>query len=225
MTRTLDETNYYQLSCFKIEDCMMIWRIVEDLFPSLTWNLRKLDKEALLRNFLPKWSVLTAAIDMEVKVQRYSKVNNTEEFKRMIVDFFTYSMPEKFKMPPEDILKVFGPMIVYYVTKIILPIHEKGLDQPEFMALALIILFDGAYSNISVECSEMCRTIRNLIFRELKNYQTDKNFDEIQFADTVDTLNIVEKGEKKFYEELLICDMHNVHLHEDYRLLLNELNG
>lgn len=42
---------------------------------------------------------------MEVKVQRYSKVNNTEEFKRMIVDFFTYSMPEKFKMPPEDILK------------------------------------------------------------------------------------------------------------------------
>lgn len=71
----------------------------------------------------------------------------------------------------------------------------------------------------------MCRTIRNLIFRELKNYQTDKNFDEIQFADTVDTLNIVEKGEKKFYEELLICDMHNVHLHEDYRLLLNELNG
>ncbi|EFO95255.1 CRE-NHR-50 protein [Caenorhabditis remanei] len=223
--KTLDQTNYYELSCIMREDCSMVWKIVEDLFPSATWNLRKLDKEALLRNFLPKWSVLTAAIDMEANVQRYSKFNNLEDCKRMIVDFYTDSMPSRYRMKPENILETFGPILAYYGQHVILPIYAKNLDRPEYMALALLILFDGAYTNISVECSEMCRNIRNLIYRELKGYQMDKNYDEMQFIDTLDTLSMVEKGERKFHEELLICDMHHVHLHDDYRLLMNELNG
>uniref|UniRef100_A0A1I7TUE8 NR LBD domain-containing protein n=1 Tax=Caenorhabditis tropicalis TaxID=1561998 RepID=A0A1I7TUE8_9PELO len=223
--KTLDQTNYYELSCIMREDCLMVWKIVEDLFPQAIWNLRVLDKEALLRNFLPKWSVLTAAIDMEMNIKRYSKWQSIEDCQRMIVDFYMGSMPERYRMTPLEILKAFGPILAYYGEQVIFPIHKKGLDKAEYMALALIILFDGAYTNISVECSEMCRNLRNLIFRELKGYQMDKNYEEIQFIDTIDTLNMVEKGERKFHEELLVCDMHHVHLHDDYRLLMKELNG
>ncbi|CAO4381336.1 unnamed protein product [Caenorhabditis nigoni] len=223
--KTLDQTNYYEVSCLMREDCRMIWNIVERLLPAATHNLRYLDKEAMLRNFLPKWSVLTAAIDMEMNIRRYSKFGGLEEIQRMLVEFYQYSMPYEYRMTPEAILKTFGPLLAYYGEHVILPIHAKNFDKAEYMALTLLILFDGAYTNISVECSEMCRKIRNLIFRELKGYQMDKNYEETQFIDTVDTLNIVEKGERKFHEELLVCEMHHVHLHDDYRILMNELNG
>ncbi|EGT51177.1 CBN-NHR-50 protein [Caenorhabditis brenneri] len=223
--KTLDQTNYYELSCVMREDCRMVWQVVENLFPMVTSNLRRMDREALLRNFLPKWSVLTAAIDMERNVQRYAKYNNLPDCQKLLVDFYQVSMPPQYKMSPEKILEVFSPILNYYGQRVILPIYAKNLDKAELMALALIILFDGAYTNISVECSEMCRKVRNLIFRELKGYQMDKNYDEMQFIDTLDTLNTIEKGEKKFMEELLVCDMHHVRLHDDYRLLMRELNG
>lgn len=223
--KTLDQTNYYELSCLMRDDCRMVWKVVEGLFPSATMNLRWADKEALLRNFLPKWSVLTAAIDMEMNCRRYAKFNNLDDIQNMLVRFYMDSMPSQFRMTPEGILKTFGPILAYYGEHVIMPIHAKNFDKAEYMALTLIILFDGAYTNISVECSEMCRKIRNIIYRELKGYQIDKNYDEMQFIDTLDSLNMVEKGERKFHEELLVCDMHHVKLHDDYRLLMKELNG
>lgn len=223
--KRLDQTNYYELSCTMREDSMMIWRIVENLFPVVVQDLRYLDKDALLRNFLPKWSVITSAIDIETNAQRYANFVSLVDFKQMIIHFYSQSMPYDCQMSPERILETFSPILAFYSEKIILPIHSKGLDHQEYMALALILLFDPSYTNISLECSEMCRQIRMLIFRELRRYQMDRNCDEMRFIETVDTLNIVEKGEKKFHEELLVCEMNNVVLHDDYRLLLKELNG
>lgn len=104
----------------------------------------------------------------------------------------------------------------------VLPMNAKMFNSIEYMALAMLLLFDGAHANISADCSKMCHDIKNVILRELRDYYIDNGVDEMRFFETIDTVNHVEKGESKFIEELLACELHNVHIHEDYRLILHE---
>ena len=56
-----------------------------------------------------------------------------------------------------------------------------------------------------------------MILRELKGYQDDKNCSEMRLADTIDTLRLLEKAEQKLQEEFVLCGLHNVVLHDDYK--------
>lgn len=132
-----------------------------------------------------------------------------------------------------SVSRIFWPLWAYYFDQIMIPIYEKKHDLMESMAQLLLILFDPgnqhyhriprlisnlpAYINISEKCAEQCRHLRNMILRELRGYLTDKNHSENRFFDVLDNLNLIEKADAKFQEELLICDMYNVKLHEDFR--------
>ena len=69
---------------------------------------------------------------------------------------------------------------------------------------------------------EMCQNIKKVILRELKNYQNEKDFDDMRFIETIETLQLIERGEKKFMEEMMICEMYNVRIHDDFKAILKE---
>ncbi|ULT91835.1 hypothetical protein L3Y34_009492 [Caenorhabditis briggsae] len=104
----------------------------------------------------------------------------------------------------------------------VMPIVVLDLERAELMSIIWLLFFDNGYTNISPECQEMCRNIKKVILRELKNYQIDRNFDEMRFLDTVETLEIIDKGEKKFLEEMMICETHHVRIHDDFKAILKE---
>ncbi|EGT51188.1 hypothetical protein CAEBREN_31961 [Caenorhabditis brenneri] len=121
--------------------------------------------------------------------------------------------------------RVFEPFLTYYGVYLALPICAKKFDAMEYMALALITFFDGAHTNISPDCADLCHGIRNQILRELRGYHSNLSCGgEMRFIETIDTLQLIEKGESKFQEELLLLEMYNVHIHEDYRLMIREHN-
>lgn len=221
--KRIDEVTYYETCMATKHDCEIMWGVIEVIFPQLQ-ELTKWDRDALLRNFHPKWSLLVAAIDFEKNTADYEGVCTPDDYFNMVVKFYKSSLYEGCHMEREEILRIFEPYLRYYAFALALPICEKKFNAVEHMALAMLIFFDGAHTNISNHCSELCHNIKNVILRELRGYYIDRNIEEMRFIETIDVLQLMQKGESKFQEELLLCEMHNVHIHDDYRLMIREHN-
>lgn len=61
-----------------------------------------------------------------------------------------------------------------------------------------------------------------MILKELRNYQIDRNFHENRFFVALEALQIIERGEKKFMEEMLVCEMNHIRIHDDFRKIIRE---
>lgn len=216
----IDQMNIFQLSSTVQNDINLIWRMVRNLFPS-TNNLPNFDKAALLRNFMLKIWQIEPILERIMNAEKYRNMDE-KDLEKLIVLFYEGAFFEEQKMTRAEILNVFTPFWVYYYTKMVLPIVDLELEKSELLAIIWLLFFDNAYTNISPECQEMCWNIKKVILRELKNFQIEREFDEMRFIDTVETLEIIERGEKKFMEEMLICEMHNVRIHEDFKSILME---
>lgn len=83
-----------------------------------------------------------------------------------------------------------------------------------------ILFFDAAYTNISEEAKKICDSIRKVVLRELRGYQIDKNLKDNRILDAMETLPIVERAVGKFEEELLICEMNGIQIHEDFQEIM-----
>ncbi|PIC13365.1 hypothetical protein B9Z55_027761 [Caenorhabditis nigoni] len=221
--KRLDEVTYYETCMATKSDCEIMWNLIEIIFPQLQ-ELTIWDRDALIRNFHPKWSILVSAIDFDKNREVYQDVCTAEDYFDMIVKFYSASMYEGCQMDRNDILRIFEPNLRYFGVNLALPICNKNFNAVEHMAIALMTFFDGAHTNLSEQCSKMCYEIKNVIMRELRGYYTDRNVEEMRFIETIDVLQLMEKGEAKFQEELLLCEMHNVHIHDDYRLMIREHN-
>lgn len=221
--KRLDEVTYYETCETTKIDCEIMWGVIEFIFPQLQ-ELSTWDRDALLRNFHPKWALLVAAMDIERNRVAYEGVSTAEQYFDMVVKFYTSSFYEGCHMDREGILRIFEPNLRYYALSLALPICEKKFNEVEHLALAMLIFFDGAYTNISDECSALCHKLKNVILRELRGYYIDRNVEEMRFIETIDVIQLMQKGESKFQEELLLCEMHNVHIHDDYRLMIREHN-
>ncbi|KAF1753230.1 hypothetical protein GCK72_019786 [Caenorhabditis remanei] len=221
--RRLDEVTYYEMCLATKIDVEIMWSVIEVIFPQLhelpTW-----DKGALLRNFHPKWSLLVSSIDFDKNRAVYEGICTPEDYCQMVIKFWNSSMYENCEMEPKEILRIFEPFLRYYAFVLALPICEKKFNAVEYMAIALMIFFDGAHTNISSECADLCHNVKNIVLRELRGYYADRNVEEMRFIETIDVLQLMQKGESKFQEELLVCEMNNVHIHDDYRLMIREHN-
>lgn len=212
--------NIFQLSSTVRQDIELTWKMVYNLFPS-TMKLRDSDKSALLRNFqLKLWQIEPILENIE-NAEKYAMMD-ADEFENLIVLFYEGTFPKGKEMSKAEILKIFQPIWIYYYTKMVLPIVYMDLERAELMAIIWLLFFDNGYTNISPDCMEMCRNIKKVILRELKNFQNEKDFDEMRFVETVETLQLIERGEQKFMEEMMICEMHNVKIHDDFKAILKE---
>lgn len=212
--------NFYQVTCFTKLEIDLAWNMARVMFPMIN-ELRKSDKEALLRNFILKSWQFGPILDFTQNAEQYPEMNE-EEYDNMIVDFYGGSFVKGKEMSRKEILRVFKHSWESFDTRVINPIVALNLDKIELMAIVWLIFFDGAFTNISPNCQEMCGNARKVILRELRNFQVDRNFDEMRFVDTLETLEMIERGEKNFMEELIVLEMHNVRLHDDFKAILKE---
>ncbi|CAL2047222.1 unnamed protein product [Caenorhabditis brenneri] len=218
--RKIGWLNLYEASSTVKNDINLTWRMVLKVFPAME-NLIQKDKSALLHNFIPKLWQIGRVLDHIKILEKYENMNEGD-YNSMVLSFYQGSFEKGEEMSDEEILRTFHPFWWYYYTKMILPIVWMDLERTELMAVIWLLFFDNGYTNISTECQEMCRTMRKMIYLELKNYQKSREFDEMRFIETVETLEIIERGEKKFMEEMMICEMSNIKIHDDFRKVLRE---
>ncbi|PIC13370.1 hypothetical protein B9Z55_027765 [Caenorhabditis nigoni] len=209
----------YELSCIVKMDIDLTWKMVMKMFPDME-KLKIQDRSSLLNNFIVKLWQLIPILDFLNNSEKYSDLKE-EDIQQMVIWFYQGCFPEDQQMSMA-LLRKFMSFWTFHYTKIILPIAALELEKAEIMAIIWMIFVDYGFTNISSECQEMCRHIKKLILRELKSYQIDRNFDETRFLDTVETLEIIERGEKKFMEEMILCEMHHVRIHDDFKAILKE---
>ncbi|CAI2352915.1 unnamed protein product [Caenorhabditis sp. 36 PRJEB53466] len=207
--------NIYQLSSFTKSDCDCISQLFQRVFPMMK-DLSQKDLDKLVANVIPKWIMYECAIDYAQNRVQWEEFRKTEEHDLKIVQFFGSAIPEEKKLKDSEVLRILGPYWNAFYDVTAVEIAEHQFDRFEYSAIFVLIMFDNAYTNISEDCRKMCENIRKVILRELKAYQTDKNCEETRFFDTVDMLSVLEKAEQRFEEEILVCEMNNVKLHEDF---------
>ncbi|CAL2047223.1 unnamed protein product [Caenorhabditis brenneri] len=214
------EMNIFELTSTTKMDLDLVWRMVNNMFP-MTREMMEKDRAALVRNFIPKFWMLSPVLDCIENPDFFDNMEK-EEYENMVVAFYDGSFIKGKELSKKEILRVFEPFWYSFYTKIAPPIVGLNLKQEELMGIMWLLFFDNGYTNISTECQEICRTMRKMIYLELKNFQNSRKFDEMRFFDTVEVLEIIERSEMKLMEEILICEMHNVRIHDDFKTILRE---
>lgn len=213
------ELSFLDISCFAKADSKLLWGIGELIFPDLNL-LGEADKKAIICNFFPRWVVMEASIDYCTNNQYHRELLETDGLEKMIVKFYGSSMPKDNRLEDEAILKSFKPYWEHFYEEIAEPVYQMKFDKVECIAIFLLVLFDDAYTNISDDCARLCRNLRKVVLRELKGYQMDNNCSETRFINVISTLMLLEKGEQKIQEEVLICGLNNVSLHDDFKEIM-----
>lgn len=217
---SLNNCNIFELTSFVLRDLELTWRMVSKAFPTVE-VLEDRDRQALLRNFVPKLWQIEPILEYRECAEKFDNLEE-EDYENLLVGFYGGTFPEGKEMSKSEIVSNFRPYWDYYYTKMILPISSMGLEELEYMAIVWLAFFDNGYSNISDNCLEMCRDIQKVILKELRNYQIDRNFHENRFFVALEALQIIERGEKKFMEEMLVCEMNHIRIHDDFRKIIRE---
>ncbi|KAF1751474.1 hypothetical protein GCK72_018028 [Caenorhabditis remanei] len=213
------ELNFSELSNLAKTDTNLLWNLGEMIFPEVK-ILNADEKEAIICNFFPRWIIMECAIDYSTNYDYHSQLLKGDGLDRMLVKFYGSSMPDEKRMSDEDILKTFKQYWIHLYLVICEPFFQKKYDKVECIALFLLILFDDAYTNISEKSAQLCRNLRKVVLRELKGYHTDNDFTEMRFLNVISTLTSLERGEQDLQEEVLICGLNNVSLHEDFKAIV-----
>ncbi|CAP34885.1 Protein CBG17071 [Caenorhabditis briggsae] len=124
-------------------------------------------------------------------------------------------------MEEEDICRTFGPLWTYFYRFVVEPIVRLSLDRMELKAIIWILFFDHAYNDISSKSTDLCWSIRKVIHRELRNYLIEKFSGDVEtaenrFLNLLEIPMIVERGEQKFQEEVVLFQLNRVKVHEDF---------
>ncbi|KAF1751477.1 hypothetical protein GCK72_018031 [Caenorhabditis remanei] len=210
--------NFTQFSNITKPDTLLLWDLAVKIFPDIKL-LSGSDKQAILCNFFPRWMMLDSAIGFCTSYEESSKYIASKDYTDMLLHFYGTSMPLEKRLKDKEIIQIFKPYWDFHYFETAVPIYFKKLDKIEYMAIFLLLLLDDAYANISEEGATLCRNIRKVVKRELNGYQTDNNCSEMRFISVMDVLLILEKAEEKIQEEVLICGLNNVTLHDDFKTI------
>lgn len=222
-TRTEGEggwRNIYEITSMTKNDETVVWRMVTNMFPA-TKKLIQADRSAMLRNFILKNWQINPIFETIESSEHYTKKTG-EDYENLVISWYRGTFVKGKEMLDDEILRTFEPFWHHYLSKTAIPIFQLDLEREELLAIVWLLFFDNCHTNISGECQEVCRNIRKVIFRELKNYQKDHEMDDMRFLETIEILELVEKAEKKFLEHVMVCEMHHVRIHEDFKAIVKE---
>lgn len=208
--------NFLEVSSLAKTDTKLLWSLGELIFPDVKL-LSEADKTSLVCNFFPRWIVMESSVDYCTNNEYHRKLNEEDGLEKMIVQFYGSAMPKNNRITDDDIITTFKPYWTHFYKEIAEPVYRMKFDKVDCIAIFLLVLFDDAYTNISEDCAKLCRNLRKVVLRELKGYQMDNNFSESRFINVISSLMLLEKGEEKLQEEVLMCGLNNVSLHDDFR--------
>lgn len=178
------------------------------------------DRKSLITGFVMKLWQVEPILDHVANRHKYQRLKESE-IKNVLFSFLAGCFIDGAEMPEEDIWRTFGSIWTYFYRKVIDPIVLLDLDQIELMAVIWIICFDYAYNDLSTKSVDFCWNIRKVMHRELHNYlmekfEGDSESAEIRFLEVLEVPIIVERGEQKFQEEVLLFEMNRVRMSEDF---------
>ncbi|CAO4381332.1 unnamed protein product [Caenorhabditis nigoni] len=216
---TLGSHNAYYTTSLTHVDISLVCNLVMDVFPDFD-ILSVIDKKCLINSFVTKIRLLEAVLDDVHNVVKYKKMEE-KDVKRVLCSFLNGSFEEGEEMAEEDIWRTFGPLWTYFYRFVVEPIVRLSLDQMELMAIVWILFFDHAYNDISSKSTDLCWNIRKVIHRELRNYLIEKFSGDVELAENrflnlLEIPIIVERGEQKFQEEVVLFELNRVKVHEDF---------
>lgn len=224
MFSTIGLQNVFGITSLTKNDIHLTDDLVTDVFPEFG-KLSSSDKRSMINGFVLKLWQIEPALDHVAERVKYKK-KEEKDVKDILFPFFRGSFPNGGELSEEEIWRIFGHHWVYFFEKVIEPIVALSLDQIELMAIIWILFFDHAYIDIGQKSTDLCWTIRKVIHRELKNYLTEKMEDkeeaETRFMDILEVPVIVERGEQKFLDEFLICEMHRIRVHDDFKAIVKK---
>ncbi|EFO95493.1 hypothetical protein CRE_08643 [Caenorhabditis remanei] len=242
MFSSLGLQNVYAITSLTKNDTSLTEDLVTDVFPDLG-KLSSNDKRSLINGFVLKLWQIEPALDHVANRVEYRKMEE-KDIQNIIFPFFNGSFMKGSELSEDDIWRIFGPHWIYFFEKVIEPIVSLSLDRIELMAVIWILFFDhgiiylslksllssifflSAYIDISSKSIDLCWNIRKVIHRELKNYLVEKIGDEeaaeMRFMDILEIPMIVERGEQKFLDEFIICELNRIRVHDDFREIVKK---
>ncbi|CAO4381334.1 unnamed protein product [Caenorhabditis nigoni] len=216
---TLGSQNVYHTTSLIHVDIGLACNLVMDVFPDFN-KLSVIDKKCLINSFVTKlWQIEPVLDDVHNKI-KYQKMEESE-VKTILYSFLDGCFEKGGEMSEEDIWRTFGSYWMYSYRSIIEPIIILSLDQIELMAIIWILFFDHAYNDISSKSRNLCWNIRKVIHRELRNYLIEKFEGDVEMAENrflslLEIPMIVERGEQRFQEEVILFELNRVKVHEDF---------
>ncbi|PIC13369.1 hypothetical protein B9Z55_027764 [Caenorhabditis nigoni] len=216
--------NAFAITSLTKHDLHLTNDLVTEAFPDFA-KLNSGDKKSMINGFVLKIWQIEPVLDHVACREEYRTMSD-EDIQKILFPFFNGSFPSGVEMSDEDVWRIFGHHWTYFYRNIIEPIVQLSLDQIELMAIIWILFFDHAYIDISQKSSELCWNIKKVIHRELKNHLMEKYDDEelvqFRFVQILEVPVIVERGEQKFLDEFLICEMHRVRVHDDFKAIVKK---
>ncbi|KAF1753233.1 hypothetical protein GCK72_019789 [Caenorhabditis remanei] len=224
MFSSLGLQNVYAITSLTKNDTLLTEDLVADVFPDFG-KLSSSDKRSLINGFVLKLWQIEPALDHVANRVEYRKMEE-KDIQNIIFPFFNGSFMKGSELSENDIWRIFGPHWIYFFEKVIEAIVFLSLDRIELMAVIWILFFDHAYIDISSKSIDLCWNIRKVIHRELKNYLMEKVGNEeaaaIRFMDILEIPMIVERGEQKFLDEFIICELNQIRVHDDFREIVKK---
>ncbi|PIC14578.1 hypothetical protein B9Z55_026839 [Caenorhabditis nigoni] len=198
-------------------DTKFVWKLCETSFKEFD-RLDPIDKKTLFYNFYTKWNVLEIAM-LSIKFNDpYNFYTPLGGAAKPIIDFYGTTTKQNI-LNDDGIKRIFQPLWNFHFENVIPKLAEMKFDEIESMALFGILLWDPAYTNINVNLTEICHSMRKIILRELNSYFQDTQF-STRFFDTLDTLNLIEKAEHKCQQEIELCGVYNFEMDEEMRQMI-----
>ncbi|CAI5453594.1 unnamed protein product [Caenorhabditis angaria] len=185
----------------------------------------KNNQNVLFDNFYTRLIVAESVFNVANSgtTQNYRVKENQET---LPIDKFYLGEHKNTKLTDSQINILFEPFWMRGVTQVIKPLMELKLDFFEFTALLGLMLFDESYKGIDEECAKMCYQIRNIIFREITTYHSEKNnpcsksFDRM--ADIMYALTLMEKARQLLSDQLTLFCLHKLNHNEQICLIFKE---
>lgn len=219
-----DLLGIFEATCLTKQDVHLTSEFVIKAFPDFE-NQSASDKKALLHNFLIKIWNLDPLLDHVAKREEY-RIMDEVDIQKLMFPLFEGSFMKGAEMEREEIWRTFGTYWKQFFSLLIEPLISLSLDQTELMAIIWILFFDHAYININQNGADFCWNIRKVILRELRNYEMEKNKDtedaENRFLEILEVPLIVERGDKQFHDEMILCEMKKLRMHDDFKAILKK---
>lgn len=185
------KVDFYEYTRVAIIDSQYVWKLLENTFLELQ-ELDAKDKLNLFSNFFPKWTLFESAIQAFQKCEAKTFFAANGKPAKRISRFYKDCMTIDMKMNDAEVLRIFEPYWQSYYKHVAFPLFDLKFDQVEHMAILAMMLLDPGYTNISEQCSNMCRGLRKVIQTELKGYYLERNKPEERLFLTMEALMLME---------------------------------
>uniref|UniRef100_A0A8R1DK30 NR LBD domain-containing protein n=1 Tax=Caenorhabditis japonica TaxID=281687 RepID=A0A8R1DK30_CAEJA len=203
--------NYKQVNKMMIKEFSLVSDWISSSFPQLM-ELEQDQKDLLTRNFYLKFYVLECGfIACQKGHNRVFFLPNGNYINCQNLESYFTDPEERQSLSPEDAARMFGGSCSSHRRNVTSPMLNEKVDRFEFLALAVLVLFDTGLDGQSDNCMDMCLKIRRTVQREMLQYYSSQENDEfsIRMGNLLSILPNLQKSTDKMCMDIEMTHLFN----------------